>query len=95
MKAGSKRRRTQTEIRDQDDKKELEDAVHRENEERVGEQNNRILLLEQRLAQMEAENAESEMAKAVVKRLRDAGDLEEDITGALVLTRGPNMIGNA
>ena len=46
LKAGSKRRRTQAEIKDQLEKKELEDELNRENAKKAQEQSERIAALE-------------------------------------------------
>ena len=46
MKSGSKRRRTQAEMKEQYEQKQLEDEVNRENVKKTSEQSDRIAALE-------------------------------------------------
>ena len=44
---------------------------------------------------MQEEIRKNEFAKNLVQGLIDKGDMQEDIEGNLVLTRAPNLVGNA
>ena len=95
MKAGSKRRRTQAEIKDQDDQKQLEDEVNRENAKKSQEYKDHIVALEQQLQTLQAENSKGEYAKNLVQEMLDKGELHETNEGQLVVTKGPNIIHNS
>ena len=95
MKAGSKRRRTQAEIKDQYEQKQLEDEVNRENAKKSQEYKDHIAALQEQLQTLQEENSKGEYAKNLVQEMLDRGDLQETNEGQLVVTKGPNIIHNA
>lgn len=75
LKAGSKRRRTQAEMKDQYEQKQLEDVQNREYEVRLSDSTDRIAALEQQLMEMQEENEKGEMAKNLMQGMLDKGEL--------------------
>ena len=94
LKAGSKRRRTQAEMKEQFQMEQLEEMEARDKEAQISEQQRQIQELQQQMTQMEQYAQTNEYAKDVVTDLVKKGVLEAKGDNEVVLSQGPNIIGN-
>ena len=95
LKAGSKRRRTQAEMREQYDKELLEEQALLEDKQRETEQAARIAELSERIRQLDGEVSRNDAARVFVENQIQLGQIGVTEEGDLVMNRGTNVIGNA
>ena len=87
LKAGSKRRRTQAEIKGQLEIDQLSEVVAAEREEEISK-------LKSQLEKAEAYCNENQKAVEIVKGLLEKGTIKEEEDGSITVANGPNFIGN-
>ena len=88
LKAGSKRRRNQAEMKEQLSVDDLKDVVAEEREEQISK-------LKQRLEETEAAANTNNQATAILNKLLKDGAIKQGEDGSITVVNGPNTIGNA
>ena len=87
MKAGSKRRRTQAELKNQLSVDDLQAAVAEEREEQISK-------LKERLAETETTANNNKQATAVLTQLLKQGAIKQEADGSITVVHQPNTIHN-
>ena len=87
LKAGSKRRRTQAEMKDQLEIEELSQVIDHDREDEIKK-------LSQSLASAEEEAKSNSAATAILRELIEKGVIRQEADGTVVPLNGPNIIGN-
>ena len=82
-------------MKTQEEMEQLVEIESRDREIQIRQQKQQIIELEQHLQHMKELNDKNEYASQFVQNLIDEGDVVKDEDHQLVLTRGPNVIGNA
>ena len=88
MKAGSKRRSNQAEMKEQLAVDDLKDVVAEEREEQISK-------LKQRLEETEAAVNTNNQATAILNKLLKDGAIKQGEDGSITVVHGPTIVGNA
>ena len=95
LKAGSKRRRTQAEMKEQFQMEQLEEMEARDKDAQIAEFQKQIQEMHNQMVEMETVAKTNTYAKDVVTNLVSQGVLEVKGDSEVVLSQGPNIITNA
>ena len=95
LKVGSKRRRTQAEMKEQYHMEQLEEMEARDKDAQIAEFQKQIQEMQQQMVQMETVAKTNQYSRDVVTKLVSQGVLEVKGDSEVVLSQGPNIIKNA